>query len=491
MSTHEWEAPRHAWEREPEIWDESWYHEGGDRHCDPTSFTPAEKAEEFADMLAHLKYNNKLSAKDVCILAWWATEAGPALSSGKAAEIAFKPYKSSGHYSRHLDAVMTPVSGKYFNLSPMDVPAYNKYDGTRSVERMHMVAAHEVLAEEVAQNPDLHCKLKTMQDEDKLPPMYYNSPVVEKQGKKTFPVAIYLDGIAFAKRDGVLGIFMYNMAGGPNCRRHLIAALRKSQMCRCGCRNYCTLFHAFLYIKWCIEAMADAVNPLTRHDGSPFWPEEVDRIAIAGTVMVAAFAVVLVKGDWAEFGPTLGFPTFTSNYHPCPLCRASKEDLVLLDGFSAVDFPFAAKTYEELKTACDRAEVHLVIDKQSHRAIRTRLRYDRKDKGCHGRCLVEDVPVLGLKAGDRLEPSVALPDIGRQFDNLTLFPFPVTFWRSSEQTWVYHRLPLWSERAGFTHDLAMGVDWLHTLSLGVYQFCFALLYTSNVSIGFVEYSGVH
>ena len=144
--------------------------------------------------------------------------------------------------------------------------------------------------------------------------------------------------------------------------------------------------------------------------------------------------------------------------------------MVLLDGFSPVDFPFAAKTYEELKAACDRAEIHLVIDKAFHLVIRTRLRYDRKDKGCHGRCLVEDVPVLGLKAGDRLEPSVTLPDIGRQFDNLTLFPFPVTFWRSSEQTWVYHRLPLWSERAGFTHDLAMGVDWLHTLSLGVYHF---------------------
>ena len=128
MSTHEWEAPRHAWEQEPETWDESWYHEGGDKHCDPTTLTPAEKAEEFADMLAHLKYKNKLSAKDVCILAWWATEAGPALSSGKAAEIAFQPYKSSGHYSRHLDAVMTPVIGKYSNLSPMDVPVYNKYE---------------------------------------------------------------------------------------------------------------------------------------------------------------------------------------------------------------------------------------------------------------------------------------------------------------------------------------------------------------------------
>lgn len=148
--------------------------------------------------------------------------------------------------------------------------------------------------------------------------MKYNSPVVERHGVKTFLVAIHLDGIAFAKRDGVLGIFMYNMVNKG--RRRLIAAVRKYQMCRCGCRGYCTSFHAFLCIRWCIETMADVTNPLSRHDGWPFWLEEVDRIAIAGMAMVSAFIVILVERDLGRVWPNVGIPDVhikIINHAPC------------------------------------------------------------------------------------------------------------------------------------------------------------------------------
>ena len=75
-----------------------------------------------------------------------------------------------------------------------------------------------------------------------------------------------------------------------------------------------------------------------------------------------------------------------------------------------------------------------------------------------------------LAVGDRLEPSFGLMDIGDGFDNLTVFPCVVWFWRRSQETATLHRIPLWNKDTGCTHDRTMGVDNLHTLSLGVYAF---------------------
>ena len=133
-------------------------------------------------------------------------------------------------------------------------------------------------------------------------------------------------------------------------------------------------------------------------------------------------------------------------------------------------FPFAKKTYEQLQVACTAAEIIIVLTRDLHVAIRTRLGYDVKDKGNRGRFLMEGVPETDLRKGDRLEPSIMLYDTGEGFDNLMFFPIIVTFWRSSLQTFVYHRNPLWDPDIGFTHDLVMAVDWLHTLSLGCFQF---------------------
>ena len=166
----------------------------------------------------------------------------------------------------------------------------------------------------------------------------------------------------------------------------------------------------------------------------------------------------------------LGGARFNHNYHYCPLCRANKEDFVILEGFSQDAFPYAEKTYDEVDEACRVCEIVLVLTAILHQQIRTRLGYDRTKKGYHGRYLMEGIPGTNLEIGDRLEPSWEIPDTGAGFDNLCVFPITATFWRSSRETWVYHRNPLWNRRMGFTHDRCMAVDWLHSLSLGVFQF---------------------
>lgn len=469
---HRWMDDVHRWETDDAevpglpVDDADWDHPNLD------TMTPAEMAEEFIDMIVSLKRRGRLSAKEACIICFWATGAGSELSkpSSKTAQVAYKPYlpeEQTGHYSRHFDSVTVPA-GSHNSLSPIEVPVYNKYDGSRSVEQIYAAAAHELLAQEVADNPQLHHQLEAWHSEDQLPQTYFSSPVVARHGNSVFPVVLYLDGVKFTRTDSVQGVFLYNLLSQ---RRFLVAAVRKGQLCRCGCRGYCTLFPVLLYIRWCLDAMATGRSPSNRHDNTPFFIEEAHRERNAGLDMNAIFMLLFVKGDWGEFGPTLSFPTLSHLYHPCMLCRSPKEGLFELDGFNPVSMPYGSKSYRDLEDACAACEIRISITADLHVAIRSRLTYDRRRVGLRGRFLMQAVPGTDppLLRGDRLEPSIELTDIGEGFDNLSAFPTTVTFWRVSRETFVYHRIPLWSPEIGATHDRCLAIDWMHSLSLGFFQ----------------------
>ncbi len=55
--------------------------------------------------------------------------------------------------------------------------------------------------------------------------------------------------------------------------------------------------------------------------------------------------------------------------------------------------------------------------------------------------MVADIPTLGLKAGDRLEPSDLLWDVA-SFEASEAFPARVLFWRVQAETLTRHRNPL-------------------------------------------------
>ena len=77
---------------------------------------------------------------------------------------------------------------------------------------------------------------------------------------------------------------------------------------------------------------------------------------------------------------------------------------------------------------------------------------------------------MGLRSGDRLEPSPSLPDVGQVFTlSSAELPLHVVFWRQSENTLVLHRNPLWDEELGITPSRSLTVDVLHTLHLGIFQ----------------------
>ena len=73
------------------------------------------------------------------------------------------------------------------------------------------------------------------------------------------------------------------------------------------------------------------------------------------------------------------------------------------------------------------------------------LVWRKQNSGPRGRALDADIPALGLKKHDRLEPWTGLQDIGDEFDQLQpteARPVRVCFWRRSEETATRHRSPL-------------------------------------------------
>jgi hypothetical protein len=176
-----------------------------------------------------------------------------------------------------------------------------------------------------------------------------------------------------------------------------------------------------------------------------------------------------VKGDWAEFAHSLGFPTWSHKTWPCIFCYAQLTQLNTIQGFSPMEFPFALFDQAQYNHACAACEIVAIITTEAmQKLIVSKLVYDKRKKteASHGRALVSDVPALGLLSGDRLEPSPTLLDIGSL--EQAVLPITVTFWRTKNETKTKHRNPLFHESTGVGVD-ALAIDNLHTLHLGVFK----------------------
>lgn len=97
-------------------------------------------------------------------------------------------------------------------------------------------------------------------------------------------------------------------------------------------------------------------------------------------------------------------------------------------GFAPNSTPFPLRTSEGYQQACAACERRVAVSVAEHAELKVTLAYDKRRDGAKGRGLTRDVGQLGLQAKDRLEPSLALPDVGK-FEHLRSFPAPVSWWR--------------------------------------------------------------
>ena len=250
-----------------------------DSALDPDQCEPADALRLAGEMLVDLKWAGKLSAREVCTLCFWLAKAG---NGGILKDLAVHPERSSGQYSKHFDLIVQTrrcdTEGDFYI---MQSPCYVRSQAMRCVEPLYVLTPLEAIEEEIRTTPKINERLASMTAAGDFPAAYFEHPVKQRAPPNTnvFPYVLYIDGIAFQRTDGLLRFSVISLVTGIS---HLNVALRKSELCACGCKGWCTLFSVMLMLKWSFESLARGLWFQSRHDNTAWLDSDHKRAACAG-----------------------------------------------------------------------------------------------------------------------------------------------------------------------------------------------------------------
>jgi hypothetical protein len=430
--------------------------------ADYNNIEATDAGEELAAMIVQLKLQSTLSAKQAVVLAFWAARAG---ATGLVNQLGTKPGQASGAYSRHFDKIVGngPDDLDYYYVG---MGRRMRHEASRRWDNVPTIPPHESLGDEFSESSRVADLLTEAKSAGTLPGVYGEHDFVKQAppDQPPQPFCLYLDGVSYSRLDTILGVFVYFMLSG---KRHLVANVRKSEYCGCGCRGWCTLQPIFSMLSWSLAAMRTGIHPDRRHDGKEWGDGDGVRKVLAGSPMGFRGVCLFVKGDWMEYINSLGLPSYKNTISPCPFCHTDVDLMYTVAGFSPLGMPSRPKTLWHYEAACRACERYVLIATVAlQNKIKMVLDYDKRAAGSKGRALTVDIPELALCKGDRLEPGPSMLDVAGFEDHVV--PFTCVFWRVSSQTMAKHRNPLFSTETGVS-PASLGIDWLHALSLGVFQ----------------------
>ena len=329
----------------------------------------AERKRAGDDLLGYLlgmyAGSKPMTAKDACTVAWLAKEAG---CEGGVCDLAYHPKNSGGSFQAHID-IITPrrADSDYYWI---DVPVYAKGVG-RTTKRMPTLPPHETIQHQCEHTPALAPDVLSVDDEFlEWHDIYEWHPGV-RACKPELPLlcAMYSDGIRFTrsdrtgKADSLDGFFFHLV---PQGRRHSVAFLRKSELCRCGCRGWCSVYPIMLLVSWSVRAMLQGRFPDTAHDGSP-WLTEDRRRNLAGKPLRKG-VLVWIKGDLIEQAVTYGLRGLGSTFHPCMLCDTLLENMHECESVELFSDLWGSKDpLTSYENSCQECEVTVVITTEHDR----------------------------------------------------------------------------------------------------------------------------
>ena len=85
-------------------------------------------------------------------------------------------------------------------------------------------------------------------------------------------------------------------------------------------------------------------------------PSDVRQESMFGRPLNARGAVLFIKGDWSEYGSTLGFPTWADGLRPCFLCNVNLLDLDAKEEPTLTTAGWRENQAGEYSAALDRCE---------------------------------------------------------------------------------------------------------------------------------------
>ena len=375
-------------------------------------------------------FSGLLPASELAIQAHYHTLAGcPGLD-----DLAVKPEFASKRANHHILAVVGKAHGVP-DLTRVDVPSHEKTKAHRDTMAVYVRLPSSFMgAQREEQSPCVEPR------EDPWSPLYTDaiSEGVRARGGQWTDVqlySLYWDGVRYTTRDQFIA-FYYNDLRAQ--KTYLCWLVRKLDLCKCGCRGWCTMFP--LLQMWCDDLASLAV-------GEP-----------------PAFGVY-TKADWPAFCEVGGFrqwghdtfPCFACDVDACQITDRTSIEGISLDGGSWDDYSDQA-----YRRDISRSKIVItILDDNMRDAIKSALRYR---KSLLGRGLISDLRMFEppLWKGDRLEPTKVLLDVG-EFE-YTQTPFQATFWRMREDDRVLHESPIFGIPGLSTER--HGICTLHTWHLG-------------------------
>ena len=388
--------PRTEWRRS---WDAP-----ADANDHPSPDPPDPSGKALADWFLRLYADGTLTAKDVCTGCYFAVQAGAAGDVGK---YALRPDSPSGHFQRHISVALPhSAAGPPPELYNVGVPLHRMRRG-RAIRMIPFAPVHEALAQEAERvgltNEQVHAAVGTAE----WGPSFLRHPArrdAQASGKPCFPVALYLDSVRFTRsimpghQDALLNISCYNLM---THKRVFVGMLRKSEFCRCGCGGWCTAYPVWRFLEWCFLQALAGRRSLERHDGSA-WPcdSTLGAKVVTDPELPAVFLMVQLKGDWAEFCQTLGYPTWSSSFSPCFMCNCTREQMYTFNGLSLARDPWGQRVAGEYEAGCRLCEVRITVATEEDRVAILQeggLFYDRRKLGAKGGSCGTQCPAWGFR----------------------------------------------------------------------------------------------
>ena len=237
-----------------------------------------------------------------------------------------------------------------------------------------------------------------------------------------------------------------------------------------------------MFVHWCLVACQTGAFPTTRHDVAQWTSTDELRESLAGFPLNMLACLVEIKLDWGEFGKSLGLTQWNHSVRPCPFCNVAQDELIdCIEQWTIANDAATLTTPESYEASCQECEIWVILSQADHAEVLSCLEYSKRARVGVGRCIMRDIPRLGLRKLDRLEPSRTLADVGA-FERIDAWPVQILFWRQGQSSMVIHRFPLFDPAIGAS-ILMILIDALHTLNLGVYQlwclFCIWALIDKN------------
>ena len=190
-----------------------------------------------------------------------------------------RPDLPSGHYQRHLDAVLPmyrDASAEY----ELDLVVADKHKPGRSKTMFPVLVPQEELNNELENTPGWTDMLEHAKEQKSFPAAYDSHPVtLANLTAYVVPIALFVDGVPYSNVDSLIGFWIINVLTQS---RHLVVSLRKSLLCQCGCRGWCTFWAIFYYLHWCLACAANGRLAEGRHDNAAWRDSDAQRMALAG-----------------------------------------------------------------------------------------------------------------------------------------------------------------------------------------------------------------